>query len=137
MSSSKRVLLEWSGEDLVFRGGPEGGPQVTLDSAAKAGPSPMDTLLLSVAGCMAIDVVMILTKGRVPLEALSIEASGVRAETPPRRFRSLKLTYRLTGPTDDHAAHVQRAVNLSRDKYCSVLHTLDPSLEVEVGVETR
>ncbi len=94
----------------------------------------MDALLLAVSGCMAIDVRMILEKSRVPLESLSVEASGERAEEPPRRFRTLVLTYRLRGPAAEDLPKVQRAVQLSRDKYCSVLHTLRPDLDVTVEI---
>lgn len=135
MTSSRKVRLDWSGEGLVFRGGAEGGPQVTVDSGATAGPSPTEMLLLSLAGCMAVDVVMILEKSRVPLETLSVEASGRRAESPPRRFESIELVYRLRGPEPRHERQVQRAVDLSREKYCSVLHTLDPSIDLDVRVE--
>lgn len=132
--SSSDVSLRWTGQDLVFRGGPQGGPEVVLDSARQAGVSPMQALLLSVAGCMAIDVKLILDKGRVPVESLEVEASGDRAETEPRRFTSVRLTYRVTGPSEEHEGRLQRAVDLSRDKYCSVLHTLDPDLELSIRV---
>lgn len=135
MSSSRTVRLAWSGEGLVFRGGAEGGPQVTVDSDSGAGPSPTELLLLSLAGCMAVDVVMILRKSRVPLEELTVEATGERAPDPPRRFRSIRLVYRLLGPEDSHAKQLQRAVDLSRDKYCSVLHSLDPAMELDIRVE--
>ena len=137
MSSSnvREVLLRWGGEGLVFEGGPPGGPQVTIDSDVKAGPSPMHLLLLSLAGCMAIDVRMILEKSRVPLESLEVEAVGVRADAVPRRFQEIRLTYRLSGVGEEHAAKLQRAIDLSRDKYCSVLHSLAPDIELAIDVE--
>jgi putative redox protein len=82
----RQVRLKWTGEGLVFRGGPDGGPQITLDSNTEQGPSSTHMLLLALAGCMAIDVKMILEKTRVPLESNEVEAVGVRADTPPRRF---------------------------------------------------
>jgi putative redox protein len=92
----------------------------------------MEALLLSVAGCMAIDVLMILEKGRVPVEELEVVVAGDRAPEPPRRFTSLALEYRLRGPGEDDEAKIRRAIELSRDTYCSVLHTLRPDLELEV-----
>jgi putative redox protein len=81
---------------------------------------------------MAVDVKMILEKSRVPLESIEVEAVGVRAESAPRRFLSITLTYYLRGPEEEHEAKVQRALDLSRDKYCSVMHSLDPDIEVEL-----
>lgn len=133
--SSSEVLLRWTGEDLVFRGSADGGPEVVVDSDNLAGPSPMRLLLLSLAGCMAIDVVMILQKSRVPLESLEVEVAGDRAEDPPRKFEAVRLTYRVSGPGPDDGAKLQRAVDLSRDKYCSVLHSLRPDLDLDIGIQ--
>jgi len=131
----RRVRLQWMGEGLVFRGGDVGGPQVAVDSAGVEGPTPMQFLLLALAGCMAVDVRMILEKSRVPLESLEVEVMGERAEEAPRRFVRIALTYRVGGPTAGDDAKLWRAIELSRDKYCSVLHTLDPDVEFELRVE--
>ena len=90
---------------------------------------------MAVAGCMAVDVLMILEKSRVPVEALEVEAIGTRAPEPPKRYVSMELVYRLAGPSEEHRPKLDRAVALSRDKYCSVLHTLDPELPLEIRVE--
>ncbi len=135
MSAPSRVVLRWSGEGLVFHGGPDGAPEVTLDSAAAAGPSPTQFLLLSLAGCMGVDVRLILEKSRVPIESLEVEVEGDRVETEPRRFKAIRLTYRLKGPTEADQPKLDRAVGLSRDKYCSVLHSLRPDIDVDVRVE--
>ncbi len=133
-SNLRQVRLRWAGEGLVFRGGPDGGPVATLDSDAKEGLSSTHYLLFALAGCMAVDVKMILEKSRVPIEALEVEAVGERAETPPRRFVKIQLTYGLRGPLEEHEKRLQHAIDLSRDKYCSVLHSLDPSIEIEIRV---
>ena len=78
MMSAPSVHLRWS-EDLVFTGGAQGGPQITLDSAGEAGPSPTQLLLLSLAGCMGVDVRMILEKSRVSVESLEVTVEGDRA----------------------------------------------------------
>lgn len=132
----RHVRLEWSGEDLLFKGGAEDGPVVTVDGGSKEGASPMQLLLLALAGCMGIDIKMILEKSRVPLEGLVIDMEGERAPEPPRRYVRVDMTCRIDGPGPEHADKVQRAVDLSKDKYCSVLHSLDPATEIRVRVET-
>jgi putative redox protein len=133
--SVSEVSLRWRGDGLVFVGGVPGGPEIVLDSDGRAGPSPTQALLLSLAGCMGVDVRMILEKSRVPLESLEVRIEGERLEEPPRRFRAIRLTYRLRGPGVEDEPKVQRAVELSREKYCSVLHTLRPDIDLDVRVE--
>ncbi len=137
MSSSRatKVQLRWAGEGLVFRGGADGGPEMTVDSDGSEGASPTQQLLLSLAGCMGVDVVLILQKSRVPLEALDVEVLGERAESEPRKFVAIQLVYRLKGPGPEHQARLQRAIDLSRDKYCSVLHSLHPDIAFSIRVE--
>jgi putative redox protein len=133
--SDKEVLLRWTGEGLSFTGGAPGGPDITLDSAGKVGPSPMDALLLGVGGCMGIDVVMILEKGRVPLESLDVTIEGDRAQDPPRKFTAVRIVYRIGGLGPEHHAKAQRAVDLSRDRYCSVLHSLHPDVGIDIRID--
>lgn len=135
----KRVRLRWTGEGDVFRGGPvapegETRPESVIDGGSAAGPSPMDHLLLGLAGCMAVDVRMILGKSRVPLEALEVEVEGERAPEPPRRFVRLRLVYRVKGPREEDQAKLERAVALSREKYCSVLHSLRPDIDLAIDI---
>jgi putative redox protein len=66
---------------------------------------------------------------------VEVRIDGTRADDPPRRYESVRLSYRLSGPAAHHEAKVQRAVDLSRDRYCSVLHTLRPDLELDIRVE--
>ncbi len=132
--SAPSVRLRWS-EGLIFTGGAEGGPEITVDSAGLSGPSPTQLLLMSLAGCMGVDIRMILEKSRVPLESLEVLVDGDRADTEPRRFEALRLICRVRGPEDGDQLKLERAVQLSRDKYCSVLHTLRPDLELEIHIE--
>lgn len=125
--------LSWSGQGLRFESGVAGG--VVIDGDAVDGPSPMQSLLLGLAGCMAIDVVMILEKMRVELEGLTVRVEGDRAPEPPRRFTRIRLVYETRGLAPEDGEKLERAIDLSRDKYCSVLHTLRP--DTEVGIETR
>ena len=134
-TDTRQVRLRWTGTGMSFEGGPDGGPQMVVDSAVKDGLSPMQLLLTAVAGCMAIDVLMIAEKSRVPIDSLEVEAVGVRADEAPKRFVSMTLVYRVTGPSEEDRPKVDRAIELSRDKYCSVLHTLDPDLDFDLRLE--
>lgn len=125
------VELRWGGEGLVFEGGSPGGVPVTVDGNGKVGISPMQALLVSLAGCTAADVVDILTKMRLPLTALSVWVEGDRAAEPPRKYTSVQVVYEIAGPGADDREKVQRAIDLSHDKYCSVLHSLRPDLTIE------
>lgn len=136
MTSSKQAVLRWTGKGGVFLGQSDSAPEITLDSDGAEGPSPMDAVLLGVMACMAIDVRMILEKGRVPLESLEVATSADRAEEPPRYFTRMLMTFRLSGPGEENRDKVQRAIDLSRDKYCSALHSLRPDLDLEIRIGT-
>ncbi len=133
--ADSHVVLRWTGEADRFEGGTPGGPSILIDSDGKAGPSPMTGVLLSLAGCMAVDIRMILEKGRIPLDDLEVAIEADRAAEPPRRFTALRLVVRVRGPGEEHQARLERAVTLSRDKYCSVFHSLRTDLDVEIDIE--
>ncbi len=128
------VRLSWEGEGRRFRGGREGGPAVTVDGEGAAGPSPMQTLLLALGACSAADVVEILGKMRVPLAGLEVVIEGERAAEAPRRYTAIRLRYLARGLPAEAEARLRHAVELSREKYCSVLHTLRPDVVVESDV---
>ena len=119
----------------MFKGDAGSGPEITVDGDGVEGGSPMGLLLLSLVGCMAIDIRVILKKSRVKLESLEMVAEGIRAETEPRRYESIELVCRVEGPGEEDHDKVQRAVDLSRDKYCSVLHSLSPDIDLTIRVE--
>ena len=135
MSDLKHVTLRWSGEDLVFEGSGASGGSITIDGNGGQGPSPMDTLLLALAGCMTVDIRTILEKSRVPLDGLEVSVAGERVAEPPRRFTRIEMVFRLSGPGPEDAAKVDRAVALSRETYCSVMHTLRQDVEIYIRVE--
>ena len=128
VGETKRVTLRWQ-EGLRFEGGEAGGPSITIDGDNAAGPGPMLTLLLAAAGCTGSDVVVILQKMRIQLRELRIEAEGVRRVEEPRRYVSIHLTYRMSGTGLDEAK-ARRAIDLSLQKYCSVVHSLAADLAV-------
>jgi putative redox protein len=78
----------------------------------------METLLMALGACTAVDVVSILEKKRQKLEALEVICSGERAPDPPKVWTKLEIVFRLRGRLDDAA--VKRAIELSEGKYCSV-----------------
>jgi len=123
--------LVWNG-DLRFRAA-SGTAEITLDGASAAGPSPVQTLAFSLAGCMAMDVVDILRRGRHPLTTFSVAFVGHRAERHPHRFLRIELHFSVRG--DVPAAAVERAVALSRDKYCSVWHSMRQDIDLTTTFE--
>ena len=126
-----QATLTWRG-NLSFDA-VAGNHTVRIDSDNADGVSPMYALAFALAGCMAVDVVMILQKGRHELTALDVQFTGARAKEPPAYFTDVTLHYVLVGSAPDEA--VQRAIDLSREKYCSVLHTLRSDLNLTLTHE--
>ncbi len=135
MSHTRSVHLRWTAEGQAFEGRGAADRWITIDGDSTEGPSPTESLLLSLAACMAIDVRMILEKGRVPLRSLEVELEGDRREDVPRYFHRMRMAFKLAGPGPEHGAKIERAIDLSRDKYCSVLHTLRPDLDLRISFE--
>lgn len=125
-----RVSMLWEG-NLRFSSGPD-EPALVMDSDAKAGPSPMQGLGYAVMACMGMDIVHVLQKGRHPLEGLRASFIGTRSETHPRRFTRVEMTFTITGNVPRGAA--ERAVQLSRDTYCSVFNSMAPDIEWNIHV---
>jgi putative redox protein len=123
--------LTWQG-DLRFRA-VSGANEIIFDSESAAGPSPVQAVAMALAGCMAIDVADIIVKGRHALTALETRITGERAADPPRRFTRFALHFVVTGNVPSHA--VERAIQLSRDKYCSVWHTLRADIALDTTFE--
>jgi putative redox protein len=123
------ATLEWDGGEQFT--GMVGKHEVSIDGTAAAAPTPIHLLALSLAGCMAIDLVHILTRGRHPLTSLTTKLTGYRAEENPRRFTRIHLDFTLSGEV--RPEHVERAIDLSREKYCSVWNTFRQDTELIVG----
>ena len=127
------VELVWSHE-LRFEA-VLGAVHATLDGASMAGPSPMQYAALGLAGCMAADVVDILRKGRHPFTSLRVAFTGTRDEAPPRRFAEILLRFTVEGDVPVEA--VERAVALSRERYCSVWHSFRQDIALSTIVDIR
>lgn len=132
------VQVEWSVPMQFVGRSPKGGVAIMASgaAAAAAGPSPMETVLMALAGCSGVDVVRILEKMRVPLQRLRIDVDAERADEHPRVFRKIRVHYAAAGDGLT-ADQLLRAVSLSIDKYCSVAAMLRQSAELstEVSVE--
>lgn len=115
-----QLSMHWDG-DLRFSAMADRVPLV-IDGSSKAGPSPVEAVALGLAGCMAVDVVDILQKGRYELTSLTASFVGERAPEPPSRYTSIRLMFRLATNAPPHA--IDRAIALSHEKYCSVWHSL-------------
>ncbi|HEV2129764.1 MAG TPA: OsmC family protein [Longimicrobiaceae bacterium] len=130
--SPHAIEVVWEGERR-YRGGREGGATLLLDGDGKVSPGPVDTLLVSLAACSAIDVVEILEKRRTPPAELSVRVEFSRAPSPPRRLTDVRLHFRVR--TTSERQHVERAVELSLEKYCSVSSSLAPDIRTSWEVE--
>jgi putative redox protein len=93
----------------------------------------MELLLVALGACTATDIVSILSKMRQKLDSLEVEVSGERAEEPPRVWTKLEIVFKLRGILDESA--VQRAVQLSEEKYCSVAATLRKTAPISYRIE--
>ena len=125
------VELTWDG-DLRFRG-PAGQAAVVVDSDGTAGPSPVQALALALAGFMSIYVVHILERGRQPLRGLRAHLRAERAAEDPHRLVRVDLRFDVTGGVAPDK--VERAIALSREKYCSVWHSLRQDIEFTTSFE--
>jgi putative redox protein len=119
----------------VFQGSTEDGKSITIDgdSAHTYGPSPLQIVLMALCSCTSVDVVSILKKKRQNLTALRVTANAIQAETPPRVFTHIKLTYAVRGGHLSRKA-VEDAVSLSKNKYCSVSKMLEKSTPIDYEI---
>jgi putative redox protein len=127
------IDLTWVG-DLVFAGVSQQA-STTLDSAGIAGPSPVQALGFALAGCMATDVAHILGKGRHVFRALRAHLVADRSPDDPHRIVSMSLHVIVEGELPRDA--VERAIALSREKYCSVWHSMRQDIEFTVTADIR
>jgi putative redox protein len=111
--------IVWKGEDLNFKGHLGSGYDFDMSGGEdKVGGGPMEFLLAGMAGCTAVDIVLILKKQRQQVSGVEIEISGARAETNPKVYTDIDLLYIVRGDNVDPQA-VKRAISLSEEKYCS------------------
>lgn len=128
-----KATLELNQEEgeLVFSGRTQRGYEIDFDAKVEWGCMPTESLLLSLAGCMAIDMVSFLRKMRAEIKDFKMDVVGQRNDTPPQYFKVIDLDITITGKGLEKRK-VERAISLSQEKYCSVYHTLRPDLVVNV-----
>ena len=129
---TKHVALAWQG-DLRFSGGEPGGPAVAIDADNATAPGPMLQLLLASAACGGADVVSILKKMQVGLESLEIRVDGERRAEHPKRYTAIHFEWAIRGSGLDETK-ARRAIDLSMEKYCSVLHSLAPDIALSYAL---
>ena len=123
------LSLDWKG-GLNFENS-DGSPAMMLHSSTPGVSSPPQALAYAVMACMAMDVVHVIEKSRQVVQALTVKFEGERAEEHPRRFVWMALDFQLTGNIENSV--VERAIELSRTKYCSVWNTIRPDVELRTS----
>jgi len=124
-----KAQVKWVGEEL-FLGTSESGHTLMLDAnGGNLAPSPLENILISLGGCSSVDVVSILQKSRQAISGCTVEITGTRVDSVPKLFSDIHLHFIITGK-DVKEKHVERAVALSADKYCSVALMLSGNVNI-------
>lgn len=122
-----KAKVKWV-DGQQFVGTNERNMPVVMDSLPEgggegAGLKPTELFLIALAGCTGIDVISILKKKRQKVTSFSVEVEGMQGEEFPKPFNDIKLVYRIKGEDLDEQA-LQKAIQLSEEKYCSIRATL-------------
>lgn len=121
-------------KDLIFAARTQRGYVIDFDAKVEWGCMPTESLLASVAGCLAIDVVSFLRKMRAEISDFKLDVTGERNPTPPQYYKTIDLMIHIKGKGITEKK-MERAIALSKDKYCSVYHTLRKDLKHNVRYE--
>lgn len=133
--NEREVTMRWR-EGMVFEGGAPGRAAIVVDGDGASATSPVELLLLAAATCAASDVVLILGKQRVALRALETAVRGTRRVTEPRRYTAIHFRFTVSGDGADETK-ARRAIDLSLEKYCSVVASLAPDIRIGYDVALR
>lgn len=130
-----KATIHYGGDDLYI-GTPPSGHAVVMDGNGerKSAPTPLELLLVAVAGCTAFDVAPILEKKRQKVTAYRVEIAGERRDENPRAFIKFHIKHIVTGQGVSEKA-VADAIKLSDEKYCSVAATVRPTAEITTSYE--
>ena len=128
-------------EGLKLKGKNEKGYEIIMDTRKEVGgfdsaPTPMETVLMALGGCTAMDVISILSKMRVEYDYFGIEIEGKRRQEHPKVFEEIKLKYIFKGENLD-ISKLQKAIELSLSKYCSVSNMLNKTAEISYNIEIK
>lgn len=131
-----KITLNRLNDEFLFECKNSAGNIILLDNTRQEdaqGVSPMESVLMAVAGCSGIDIVMILKKQRQIITSFKAEVEGERVEVEEAKpFKSIRVLFFLEGEIDTKKA--LKAVQLSFEKYCSVSKTLEPNVTVTYGL---
>ncbi len=138
--SAGKARVKWAG-DMTFVGESPSGHAVVMDAGVDAGGRnhgirPMEMLLLGLGGCSSVDVMLILKKARQKVTDCWVEIDSERAAEPPKYFTKIHTHYVVAGHNLD-ARHVERAIQLSKEKYCSASVQLGALAEITSDFEIR
>lgn len=130
MNEANKAVIHHAGDELFVGISPSGHAQVLDTNSRRASAaSPVELLLLALGSCTAVDVISILRKKRQDVTAYRVEVRGERRDEMPRRFTRMEVVHVVTG-RNVSASAVEKAVELSENKYCSVAATLRPGVEI-------
>lgn len=129
------ATVQYAGDEFFIGTTPSGHAQ-TIDTNGdrKAAPTPMEMLLVSVAGCTAADVISILNKKRQDVTSYRVEIEGERAEDHPRKYVRFHINHIVHGRGVSEKA-VADAIKLSDEKYCSVAATVQPTAKITTAYQ--
>jgi len=130
------LTINWN-DKMAFSSETASGHQIKMDAAQEiggenTGPRPTELLLNAVAGCTGIDIISILKKMRLEPSSFKMEVHGDRADDHPKRFTDIHIHYSLEGELPEDK--VIRAIQLSKDKYCSVSHPLSANITASYSI---
>ncbi|WML31310.1 OsmC family protein [Neobacillus sp. OS1-32] len=130
------TVIKWLGK-MAFSGVTPSGHEIKMDAAPdiggeNTGARPTELILNAVAGCTGIDIISILHKMRLNPIAFHIDVKGDRADDHPKRFTNIHIHYALEGELPEDK--VVRAIQLSKDKYCSVAHSLNAEITASYSI---
>jgi putative redox protein len=115
----REIEAEWQGEGAFIGRNATGGMVQMGKLNDQPGVSPMELLLVGLAGCTGVDIVDILSKKRERLKVLKVKVRGNRAEDYPKIYKEIEITYMIWGEGINPKS-IERAIKLSKEKYCSV-----------------
>jgi len=126
-----KLALHWD-KDLIFSARTARGYVIDYDAKVEWGCMPTESLLASTAGCLAIDVVSFLVKMRCEIKSFVMDVTGTRNPYPPQYFTGIEIAIDIRGKGITEAK-MNRVIALSKEKYCSVYHTLRKDLNYAVN----
>lgn len=135
-----KTRITWL-EDMTYVAQPPSGHAVVMDGPPELGgrnlgPRPMEMLLMGMGGCTAVDVVHILRKARQDLRGCELQLEAERADSDPKVFTDIRVHFILTGKNLS-TKHVERAIELSAEKYCSASIMLGKTAQISHTFEIR